>query len=101
MIGAELLAEAETAMSTAKETGRDRVVGHEPTGRTETDERRAWTERVRQATERGLFVLASQPIVDLSTGEATEHEILLRIARTVAAAWSSRAPSSRRRSASG
>ena len=79
VIGAELLAEAETAMSTAKETGRDRVVGHEPTGRTETDERRAWTERVRQATERGLFVLASQPIVDLSTGEATQHEILLRM----------------------
>jgi diguanylate cyclase (GGDEF)-like protein/PAS domain S-box-containing protein len=79
VIGAELLAEAETAMSTAKETGRDRVVGHEPTGRTETDERRAWTERVRQATERGLFVLASQPIVDLSTGEATKHEILLRM----------------------
>jgi EAL domain-containing protein (putative c-di-GMP-specific phosphodiesterase class I) len=79
VIGAELLAEAETAMSTAKETGRDRVVGHEPTGLTETDERRAWTERVRQATERGLFVLASQPIVDLSTGEATTHEILLRM----------------------
>jgi diguanylate cyclase (GGDEF)-like protein/PAS domain S-box-containing protein len=79
VIGAELLAEAETAMSTAKETGRDRVVGHEATGRSETDERRAWTERVRQATERGLFVLASQPIVDLSSGETTQHEILLRM----------------------
>jgi diguanylate cyclase (GGDEF)-like protein/PAS domain S-box-containing protein len=79
VIGAELLAEAETAMSTAKETGRDRVVGHEPTGRTEVDERRAWTERVRQATERGLFVLTSQPIVDLSKGETTQHEILLRM----------------------
>ena len=32
------------------------------------DERRAWTERVRQATERGLFVLTSQPIVNLETG---------------------------------
>lgn len=79
VIGAELLAEAETAMSTAKEMGRDRVLGHEPTGRTETDERRAWTERVRQATERGLFVLTSQPIVDLSNGETTQHEILLRM----------------------
>jgi diguanylate cyclase (GGDEF)-like protein/PAS domain S-box-containing protein len=79
VIGAELLAEAETAMSTAKETGRDRVVGHEPTGRTETDERRAWTERVRQATERGLFVLTSQPIVNLSNSETTQHEILLRM----------------------
>jgi diguanylate cyclase (GGDEF)-like protein/PAS domain S-box-containing protein len=79
LIGAELLAEAETAMSTAKETGRDRVVVHEPTGRTEMDERRAWTERVRQATERGLFVLTSQPIVSLSSGETTQHEILLRM----------------------
>jgi diguanylate cyclase (GGDEF)-like protein/PAS domain S-box-containing protein len=79
IVGAELLAEAETAMSTAKETGRDRVVIHEPTGREETDERRAWTERVRQATERGLFVLTSQPIVDLSSDETTQHEILLRM----------------------
>ncbi len=79
VIGAELLAEAETAMSTAKETGRDRVIAHEPTGRTEMDERRAWTERVRQATERGLFVLTSQPIVDLSNDETTQHEVLLRM----------------------
>ncbi len=79
MIGAELLAEAETAMSTAKEGGRDRVLGYDPTGRSETDERRAWTERVRQATERGLFVLTSQPIFDLAKGEATQHEILLRM----------------------
>jgi diguanylate cyclase (GGDEF)-like protein/PAS domain S-box-containing protein len=79
VIGAELLAEAETALSTAKEMGRDRVVAHEPGGRTEMDERRAWTERVRQATERGLFVLTSQPIVEISTGESTQHEILLRM----------------------
>ena len=79
IIGAELLAEAETAMHTAKEAGRDRAVGFDPAGRRETDERRAWTERVRQATERGLFILASQPIVDLAKDEATQHEILLRM----------------------
>ena len=79
MIGAELLAEAETAMSTAKEAGRDRSVAYDPSGRSEIDERRAWTERVRQATERGLFILTSQPIVNLETGEATQHEILLRM----------------------
>ncbi len=39
---------------------------YDPSGRSEVDERRAWTERVRQATERGLFVLTSQPIVDLA-----------------------------------
>ena len=79
VVGAELLAEAETAMSTAKETGRDRVSAYDPSGRNEMDERRVWTERVRQATERGLFVLTSQPIVNLESGQATQHEILLRM----------------------
>jgi diguanylate cyclase (GGDEF)-like protein/PAS domain S-box-containing protein len=79
VVGAELLAEAETAMSAAKDAGRDRVLAYDATGRNEIDERRVWTERVRQATERGLFVLTSQPIVDLAKGEATQHEILLRM----------------------
>jgi diguanylate cyclase (GGDEF)-like protein/PAS domain S-box-containing protein len=77
--GAELLAEAEAAMHSAKDAGRDRIAGFDPGGRGEADERRAWSERVRQATERGLFVLTSQPIVDLATGDATQHEILLRM----------------------
>jgi diguanylate cyclase (GGDEF)-like protein/PAS domain S-box-containing protein len=77
--GAELLAEAETAMHAAKESGRDRVIGHEPVGRGEGDERRAWSERVRQATERGLFILVSQPIVRLQSGETTQHEVLIRM----------------------
>lgn len=79
VVGVELLAEAETAMSAAKEAGRDRVLGYDPTGRSEMDERRAWTERVRLATERGLFVLTSQPIVNIEKGVATQHEILLRM----------------------
>jgi diguanylate cyclase (GGDEF)-like protein/PAS domain S-box-containing protein len=79
MLGTELLAEAETAMHEAKESGRDRVFGHDPAGRTDVDERRAWSERVRQATERGLFVLASQPIVNLESGETTQHEVLVRM----------------------
>jgi diguanylate cyclase (GGDEF)-like protein/PAS domain S-box-containing protein len=78
VIGAELLAEAEAAMYSAKEEGRDRVVGFDPHGR-EIDERRVWTERVRQATERGLFVLTSQPIVELRSGKTTQHEVLLRM----------------------
>jgi diguanylate cyclase (GGDEF)-like protein/PAS domain S-box-containing protein len=79
IVGAELLAEAEAAMHTAKEAGRDRVYGFDATGRGEMDERRIWTERVRQATERGLFVLTSQPIMDMRKGEVTQHEILLRM----------------------
>jgi diguanylate cyclase (GGDEF)-like protein len=77
--GAELLAEAESGMHLAKESGRDRAVAFDPEGHTEADERRAWTERVRQATERGLFVLVSQPIVELKTNQATQHEVLLRM----------------------
>jgi diguanylate cyclase (GGDEF)-like protein len=79
VIGSELLAEAENAMHAAKESGRDRVVAYDPHGQTEVDERRAWSERVRQATEKGLFVLVSQPIVNLKTGDATQHEVLLRM----------------------
>jgi EAL domain-containing protein (putative c-di-GMP-specific phosphodiesterase class I) len=79
VVGAELLAEAEAAMHTAKEAGRDRVYGFDANGRGEVDERRIWTERVRQATERGLFVLTSQPIMDMHKGEITQHEILLRM----------------------
>jgi EAL domain-containing protein (putative c-di-GMP-specific phosphodiesterase class I) len=78
VVGAELLAEAEAAMYAAKEAGRDRALGFDAEGR-ELDERRMWTERIRQATERGLFVLTSQPIVNLGSGETTQHEILLRM----------------------
>jgi diguanylate cyclase (GGDEF)-like protein/PAS domain S-box-containing protein len=77
--GAELLAEAEAALHDAKEDGRDRVATFDPEGRGEADLKRAWSDRVRQATEQGLFVLVSQPIVDFSTGEPTQHELLLRM----------------------
>jgi EAL domain-containing protein (putative c-di-GMP-specific phosphodiesterase class I) len=79
VMGADLLSEAEASMYAAKESGRDRVIGHEPDGRAEGDSRRAWSERVRQATERGLFVLVSQPIVSLGSGETTQHEVLVRM----------------------
>jgi diguanylate cyclase (GGDEF)-like protein/PAS domain S-box-containing protein len=79
VVGAELLAEAESAMHAAKEAGRDRVLAYDPRGRGDADEKRAWSERVRRATERGLFVLVSQPICDLHSGGVTQHEILLRM----------------------
>jgi diguanylate cyclase (GGDEF)-like protein/PAS domain S-box-containing protein len=79
VIGAELLAEAEAAMHEAKESGRDRLIGHDPAGRAAADTRRAWSERVRQATERGLFILTSQPIMNLHNGQTTQHEVLVRM----------------------
>ncbi len=78
VVGAELLAEAEAAMHAAKDAGRDRVHRFDAAGR-ELDEQRVWTERVRQATERGLFVLACQPIVELGSGDTTQYEVLLRM----------------------
>jgi diguanylate cyclase (GGDEF)-like protein/PAS domain S-box-containing protein len=79
VMGAELLAEAEASMHAAKESGRDRVIGHEPDDQAGGGSRRAWSERVRQATERGLFVLVSQPIVNLASGDTTQHEVLVRM----------------------
>lgn len=77
--GTELLAEAEVAMYEAKEGGRDRLVEYTAEGREETETKRMWSERVRQATERGLFVLVCQPIADLESGRITQYELLLRM----------------------
>jgi EAL domain-containing protein (putative c-di-GMP-specific phosphodiesterase class I) len=38
-----------------------------------------WSERVRNATEKGLFVLVSQPISEVASGRITQHEVLLRM----------------------
>ena len=77
--GAELLTEAEVAMYAAKEAGRDRVLEYEAEGRDEVESKRMWSERVRQATEKGLFVLVCQPITDLASGRITQYELLLRM----------------------
>ncbi|HET8975186.1 MAG TPA: EAL domain-containing protein [Solirubrobacterales bacterium] len=77
--GSVLLSEAEAATDEAKSEGRDRVVDYSPEGHEETDERVLWSERVRQATESGLFVIVSQPIVELAGGGITQHELLLRM----------------------
>ena len=77
--GTELLSEAEGAMYGAKEGGRNRAIVFEQEGREAVESKRVWSERVRHATERGLFVLVSQPIVDLKQGKTTQHELLLRM----------------------
>jgi diguanylate cyclase (GGDEF)-like protein/PAS domain S-box-containing protein len=77
--GAELLAEADIAMYQAKEEGRNKVVVFEQDGREGIETKRIWSERIRQATERGLFVLVCQPIVDLKTDQVSHYELLLRM----------------------
>ena len=64
------------------------------------DERRAWSERVRQATEGASSSWPASRSSNLETGETTQHESCCACGMR-AAAWSSRAPSSRPRSASG
>ncbi|HEY1222950.1 MAG TPA: EAL domain-containing protein [Acidimicrobiales bacterium] len=42
-------------------------------------EKLAWVGRIRDALDDGRFVLYCQPIVDLTTYEVTQHELLLRM----------------------
>ena len=79
LTGPELLAEADIAMYSAKERGGEQVVCFSTEGRDEVKEQRAWSERVRQATEKGLFVLVCQPILNLEQGGVTQYELLLRM----------------------
>jgi len=79
LTGPELLAHADVAMYAAKDQGRDRVVEFTAEGQAEIAERQALSERIRRATEEGLFVLVCQPILDLAKGEVTQYELLLRM----------------------
>lgn len=75
-----LLAEADIALSDAKEAGRDRVeVFDRRIARTERMRTRsAWSE-VEAAMESGRFVLHAQPIVSLEGPRSGRHELLLRM----------------------
>ena len=77
--GKELLTEAEVAMYSAKEAGRDRVSEYTDEDKEDVEAKRMWSERVRNATEKGLFVLVSQPISEVESGRITQHELLLRM----------------------
>jgi diguanylate cyclase (GGDEF)-like protein len=77
---AELLSRADVAMYQAKEQGRNRV----RTFSTDTDwqaeiaRRMDWQRRIHDALEHERFVLHAQPILDLSSHEVTQYELLLR-----------------------
>ena len=81
LTGEEVLVNADLAMYDAKEAGRDQLAAYATDG----DEgprlqaRMSWADLIRDALEEDRFVLHAQPIVDLSTGEATQHELLLRM----------------------
>ena len=77
----EVLVVADLAMYDAKAHGHDRVVTYTMD---EGDEARAsakhtWAQQIRDALDGDRFVLHWQPIVDLSSGEVSRGELLLRM----------------------
>ena len=77
----EMVAYADLAMYEAKEDGRNRFALYRPGGdRPErTSARVVEAERIRKALEEDRFVLDCQPILDLSSNEVSQYELLLRL----------------------
>jgi EAL domain-containing protein (putative c-di-GMP-specific phosphodiesterase class I) len=77
----DVLVNADLAMYDAKEAGRDRAAtfsSHERSA-SRMKARITWAERIRDALEEDRFTLYAQPIVELSSGEVRQHELLLRM----------------------
>jgi diguanylate cyclase (GGDEF)-like protein len=78
--GEDIMVNADLAMYDAKKAGRNRIAVYTP--HPEHDrrkERLSWVERIRGALEHDRFTLLAQPIVELSTGRVSQHELLLRM----------------------
>ncbi|MDE3094603.1 MAG: EAL domain-containing protein [Chloroflexota bacterium] len=77
----EILSRADLAMYRAKEEGRNRYSVFVPDGdwQAQIESRIGWHQRVREALERGLFVLYAQPILSLPDRRITRYELLLRL----------------------
>jgi diguanylate cyclase (GGDEF)-like protein/PAS domain S-box-containing protein len=73
-----LIKNADTAMYQAKENGRQKYQFFKPAMYARAVERQSVEEGLRRALERHEFVLHYQPIIDLTTGEVTGTEALLR-----------------------
>jgi diguanylate cyclase (GGDEF)-like protein/PAS domain S-box-containing protein len=78
--GEDLLVNADLAMYDAKNAGRDRAelyTGEAASSRMKG--RMTWAHRIGEALQNGEFTLLAQPIVDLASGHAPQHELLLRM----------------------
>ncbi len=76
----DVLVNADLAMYDAKEAGRDRAATYScERGASRMKARITWAERIREALEEDRFTLYAQPIVELSSGEVRQHELLLRM----------------------
>ena len=76
--GDALIAQADRALSKAKEAGRNRVVTGAATPGV-TVGREDWEHRIRRALAEDGFSLFCQPILDLAAGGVAQHELLLRM----------------------
>jgi len=79
--GGQLMVDADLAMYEAKMGGRN-CVSVFTAARARDARLRArytWVDRIRDALEHDGFVLQAQPILDLATGEVSQHELLLRL----------------------
>jgi diguanylate cyclase (GGDEF)-like protein/PAS domain S-box-containing protein len=74
----ELLRDADVAMYRAKETGRNRFEIFNEALRAQVGRRKDIEQGLHDAVDRGEFVVAYQPVVDLATGQVSEAEALLR-----------------------
>jgi len=75
----DILVDADVAMYTAKDAGKDRAVVANAVSRGHTRSRLTWAERVRRAVNDDLFELYCQPIVDLASDSISQWELLLRL----------------------
>ena len=77
----ELLVEADLAMYEAKSAGRDQYALYTPMAVREAqiESRLEWADRVRRALEEDRLTLCSQPVFSVSSGEAVQHELLVRV----------------------
>ncbi len=77
----DLVAQADIACREAKARGRNRVEFYRVSER-ETEQMVAdvgWVRKLREAIDNDAFSLRYQPIVQISSGETTHHEVLLRM----------------------
>lgn len=78
---ADLLSHADVAMYQAKDQGRNTYALFTPDGdwKEQMESKLSWERRIREALREDRLVLYFQPILDLSTGRITHHELLLRM----------------------
>jgi diguanylate cyclase (GGDEF)-like protein len=77
----EIFAQADIACREAKASGRNRLEFYSMSAR-EAEKMVAdvgWMAKLREAIDNELFMLNYQPIVQISTGKITHHEVLLRM----------------------